>query len=258
MPQSPLENTVSDAHTAFLPIDGRGVLVTGGTTGIGRAIARLLAVEGARVFIFGRHQLELDDALASIRDVGGDATGTVADVAKAADVERVFSEAEDQLGGIDVLVNNAGLGAEGVVDMAEAEWRYVVETNLVGYLACAQHVVPLMEARKSGHIVLIGSVSADRRGKDSSVYVATKAGIQGFAESLHKEVREKGIKVSLIEPGKVGADLHETSDAEQRRKINKGEMLRAEDIAVAVHYVLTQPARCDVTRLVIRPHAEAN
>ena len=250
------EHTASDAHTAFVPVDGKAVLVTGGTTGIGRAIARLMAVQSARVFIFGRHQRELDDALASIREVGGHIQGTTADVAKAEDVKRVFAKAEDALGGIDVLVNNAGLSGEGVVDMPETEWRYVVETNLVGYLACAQEAVPRMEARKSGHIVLIGSVSADRRGKDSSVYVATKAGIQGFAESLHKEVRTKGIKVSLIEPGSVGADLNGASDAEQRDEINKGERLRAEDIAVAVHYVLTQPARCDVTRLVIRPHVE--
>src|SRR4029079_18980170 len=93
---------------------------------------------------------------------------------------------------------------------------------------------------------------ADTRGKDSSVYVATKAGVQGFSDSLQKELSEKGIRVTLIEPGQVGSDMQESSPAEQAKAINRQEMLRAEDIAVAVHYALTQPERVNVSRLVIR------
>jgi NADP-dependent 3-hydroxy acid dehydrogenase YdfG len=99
-------------------------------------------------------------------------------------------------------------------------------------------------------------MSAEREGKDSSVYVASKSGLRGFAESFHKEAREKGIKVTVIEPGQVASDMQESSPAQQKKEIRAGRMLRAEDIAVAVHYVFTQPARCDVTFLQIRPHVE--
>jgi NADP-dependent 3-hydroxy acid dehydrogenase YdfG len=245
-------SAISDAHTAVTSIAGKRVLVTGGTTGIGRAIARLLAAEGAKVFIFGRHEPELEDGLRAIREVGGEANGTIADVAEPKDLERVFKEARKALGGIDILIANAGISGDGVADMPGKDWRYVVETNLTGAMASAREAAKTMEKQGTGHIVLIGSVSADTRGKDSSVYVATKAGMQGFSESLQKELSEKGIRVTLIEPGQVGSDMQESSPAEQAKAINKQEMLRAEDIAVAVHYTLTQPERVNVSQLIIR------
>jgi NADP-dependent 3-hydroxy acid dehydrogenase YdfG len=110
-----------------------------------------------------------------------------------------------------------------------------------------------MKKRKSGDIVLIGSISADNRGEDSSVYVATKAGMQGFAESFRKEAARVGVRVSLIEPGQVGSDMQEETPKQQREKIRGSEMLRAEDVAVAVHYVLTQPARCVLASMTIVP-----
>jgi NADP-dependent 3-hydroxy acid dehydrogenase YdfG len=247
------ETLPADAHTAMTPLRGRRVLITGGTTGIGRAIARLLALEGAEVFIFGRHAAELKDALASIRETGGDAQGTTADVALEEDVHRVFELAQEQLGGIDVLVANAGISGEGVADMAQADWRYVLETNLAGYLACAHAAVKAMRGTGGGHIVFIGSVSADAPDEGASSYVATKAGIQGFAESFGREVAKDRIKVSLIEPGSTGASLQDDDTSKQRKRILRNEMLRAEDIAVACHYVLSQPERCVVNRLVVNP-----
>src|SRR5581483_28678 len=110
------------------------------------------------------------------------------------------------------------------------DWRYVIDTNLVGAMACAREGLLWMAERKHGHIVIIGSMSAEREGKDSSVYVAGKSGLRGFAESFHKEARNKGVKVTLIEPGEVGSDMQEASPAEQRREIEAGRMLRAEDI----------------------------
>jgi NADP-dependent 3-hydroxy acid dehydrogenase YdfG len=244
-------------HTKFTGLSDRTVLVSGGTTGIGRAIAGLLAAEGARVFIFGRHATELGDALKSIRDDGGEAEGMVADVTRPEDIDAVFEQARQNFGTLDIYLDNAGVSGDGVGEMAEAYWRYVVETNLVGAMATADKAAEWMAERKSGHIVIIGSMSAERKGKSSSVYVATKSGLRGFAESFHREVREKGIKVTLIEPGLTGSDMIEDPPEKQREKIARAEMLRAEDIAVAVHYVVTQPARCDVTFLQVRPHIEA-
>ena len=186
--------------------------------------------------------------------MNGTAHGAVADVANPEDVDRVFAEASERLGGLDVLIDNAGIGGDGIADMDDSDWRYVVETNLVGFMACAKTAIDQMSG--GGHIILIGSVAAEKRGKDSSVYVATKAAIQGFADSLRKEVSDAGIKVTLIEPGAVGTDMTDQTPEEQREMIKKGELLRAEDIAVAMHYILTQPFRCEITTLGIREHHE--
>ncbi|QJW88291.1 SDR family oxidoreductase [Spirosoma taeanense] len=245
-----------NAHTKVEPLEGKRILITGGTTGIGQAIAILLGSYKARIFTLGRHQEQLDEALSRIREVGGQADGIVADLSKQEDVERVFRQADRVLGGIDMFISNAALAGESIADMDNAGWRNVVETNLLGYMACTKEAVSRMQAQKKGHIVFIGSMSADVRESGSSVYVATKAAIQGFAEALRKEVNETGIKVCLIEPGKVKSDIHGTTADEQKAEIAKEEMLLAEDIAVAVHYVVTQPHRCDVVSMQIRPHMQ--
>ena len=116
-------------------------------------------------------------------------------------------------------------------------------------MAMAHEAIERMKARGQGHIVNIGSMSADVREKGSSVYVTTKAAIQGFSEALRKEVNPLGIKVTLIEPGSVGTDMQPESPAEQRQKEEKMEMLKAEDLAACVLYTITQPKRCDVVTL---------
>ena len=121
-------------------------------------------------------------------------------------------------------------------------------------MAMAHEAIERMKARGQGHIVNIGSMSADVREKGSSVYVTTKAAIQGFSEAFRKEVNPLGIKVTLIEPGSVGTDMQPESPAEQRQKEEKMEMLKAEDIAACVLYTITQPKRCDVVTLQIHPH----
>jgi NAD(P)-dependent dehydrogenase (short-subunit alcohol dehydrogenase family) len=238
------------------PLTDKRILITGGTTGIGRATALLLASKGAHVLIFGRHEKELNDAMRDLRAAGGDVHGMTADASRIEDVRRVFKEADAKLGRLDVLINNAALGAEGLADMKQEEWEYVVRSNLIGYMSCAQEAINRMKLRKSGHIIHVGSMSADVRERDSSVYVATKSAIQGFTEALRKEVNELGIKVSLIEPGSVGTDMQDESPAELREKERRGEMLKAEDIAGCIEYCLVQPPRCDVVVVQIRPHGQ--
>jgi NADP-dependent 3-hydroxy acid dehydrogenase YdfG len=248
--------STSSVHTAMPTLKGKRVFITGGTTGIGRAIANLLGSEGAEIFTCGRHRPELDDALESIRSTGATAAGDVADVSKADDIERIFKQADESLGGLDIFINNAAVAGGGLEEEDDESWRYIVETDLLGYIGCAKEALRRMKPAGGGHIILIGSMSADLRSSGSSIYAATKSGIQAFAEALRKEVNPDGIKVSLIEPGKTGSDMVDESPSEQREHIQKHEMLRAEDIAVAVHYVLTQPARCDVVSLQIRPHLQ--
>jgi NADP-dependent 3-hydroxy acid dehydrogenase YdfG len=240
------------------PVTDKSILITGGTTGIGRATAILLAAQGARVMIFGRHQRDLDEAMKDIRAAGGEVLGLSADVSDPEDIRRVFTELDQQMDRLDILINNAALGYGSVMEGGYPEWEYILKTNLLGYMAMTHAAVERMKANGWGHIVNIGSMSADVREKDSSVYVATKSGIQGFSEALRKEVNPLGIKVTLIEPGAVGTDMQsDYSPEEQREQIEKMEMLRAEDIAACVLYTITQPKRCDVVTLQIRPHMQS-
>jgi Short-chain alcohol dehydrogenase of unknown specificity len=238
------------------PVKGKRILITGGTTGIGRAAAHLLAQEND-VLIVGRHQAELDDALRDFQQHDqskGKLVGKVADLANPEEIDGLFAYADEALGQLDILVNNAGLAFNSVLEGKYEDWAYILNTNLLGYLACSRQAIDRMRTQGHGHIINIGSMSADVQEKDSSVYVATKSGIQGFSESLRKEVNELGIKVTLIEPGAVGTDMQPREG--QAEKQEKGEMLKAEDIAVAIYYCLSTPLRCDVVEMQIRPHLQ--
>jgi 3-hydroxy acid dehydrogenase / malonic semialdehyde reductase len=231
---------------------GKRILVTGGTTGIGRATVALLAEQGARVLTFGRHAPELEESLANARSKGGEVQGLTADVATAEGVAQVFAAVDETLGGLDILINNAGIAIKPPHEMSEEEWRYGVETNFVGYLSCARAAIKRMQGQ-GGHIVFVGSVSAEFKSPGTSTYAATKAGIHTFAETLRKEVAKDKIKVTLIEPGLVGADLQGMPVEEQRQKIANHEMLYAEELADTIMFSLTRSARTDVVSLRVEP-----
>lgn len=246
-------------HTEQPTLAGRNVLVTGGTTGIGRAIAALLVASGANVFIFGRHRPELDEALAALQGGRGRVLGIEADQTQPEAVERVFAELDREFGTLDILVNNAGIAGVQVMDAADREWRYLLNTDLLGAIDCARRAAQRMRARGGGHIINIGSTSAEYPSDGSALYVAAKTGLRGFSKALRAELGGDNIKVTLIEPGMTGSSLFDDEDAEpavQREKQRRGAMLKAEDVAVAVHYCLTQPSRCTVAMLQLEPRVE--
>lgn len=242
---------LSDAHTAYPELGGRRALITGGTTGIGRAIAVLLASRGVRVFVCGRDGDFLNDALRRIGEIG-EGSGVRADVTVPDDLARVFEEGTRYLGGLDIAVVNAAIPVEGAAEISEAELRYAEAADFTAYLVSAQLAAARMRA--GGDIVLIGSMSAVSR-TGQSAYVAAKAGIEGFAPALRAELAEKDIKVGLIEPGFTGADFQYPSfpHEKQAELINADRMLRAEDIAVAVEFMLRQPRRAAVSHIRVEP-----
>ena len=245
----------ADAHTKQPPLQGKKVLVTGGTTGIGRAVAVLLASYGAEIFICGRTPQHLEDALQRINEVGkGD--GIAIDLADADNVKRFFDAGVAALGGVDVAVINAAIPAEGITKMSQAELRYAIAVDFTAYLLSAHAAAEAL--KDHGDIIFIGSMAAHTLSAESSVYAGMKKGIQGFSEALRKELAPKNIKTCLIEPGKTGADFQykDFTAEEQAAAIRREEMLRAEDIAVAVHYVLTQPNRAIVQQLTIAPREQ--
>lgn len=238
----------SDAHTRVEPLKGRRVLITGGTTGIGRAIGRLLASEGARVFTCGRDPQHLADGLAAIRELG-EADGITLDLAEEGAVKRFFDAGEAALGGIDVAVVNAAIAAEGLDDETEASLRYAIATDFTAYLTSCHEAANRI--RGKGDICLIGSMSTYTLGPSSTVYAGIKYGIEGFSIALRRELGPKGIRVSLVQPAMTGSDMQlpDIPVEKQREMIHADKMLRAEDIAVGVHYILTQPPRAVVQRL---------
>ena len=245
-----------DAHTQMPSLKGKRAIISGGTTGIGRAIAVLLASEGVKVFVCGREQDHLDDALARIREVG-EGEGMTLDLSEADNSKKFVEAGVEALGGLDIAVVNAAIAAEGLTDMSEADLRYAIATNFTAYLLTAHAAAAALKDR--GDIVLIGSMSAHVLGPGSTVYAGIKYGIQGFAKALRRELGPKGIRVANVEPGKTGSNMQmpDISPEEQREAIRKDEMLRAEDIAVGVHYLLTQPRRAVVQQLTITPRGVA-
>jgi NAD(P)-dependent dehydrogenase (short-subunit alcohol dehydrogenase family) len=245
----------NDAHTEAPELDGRRAIVTGGTTGIGRAIAVLLASYGVRVFICGRTPEHLDDALQRIGEVG-EGDGINVDLSIAEDVDRFFEAADAFLGGIDIAIINAAIPAAALADSGESETRYQLETDLTAYLICAQEAARRMES--GSDILFIGSMSAVSQKAGSSIYIAAKAGIEGFVPAFRKEIAEQDIKVGLIEPGFTGADFQypEFPPQKQKELIGKHRMLRAEDIAVAAHFMLTQPRRTAVSLIRVETRLE--
>lgn len=239
---------LSDAHTEMPPLKGRKAVITGGTTGIGRAIAVLLAAEGVEIFTCGRDEQHLADGLGRINQVGK-GSGISVDLGEKEGLKQFFREADKVLGSYDIAIVNAAVPVDGVTNTAEEDAWYAVATDYTAYVMSAYKAARHMKDR--GDLILVGSMSAHSLGGDSSIYSGMKKGIQGFAEALHKELGPQGIKVGLIEPGLTGADFQypDTPADKQREMINADKMLRAEDIAVAVHFMLTQPRRAVVNQI---------
>jgi 3-hydroxy acid dehydrogenase/malonic semialdehyde reductase len=245
-------------HTTQTELHGKRVLVTGGTTGIGRATVKALVGDGARVVTLGRHMPELEASISEARAPGtGEAWGLQADTATRDGIHHAFAAVEERLGGLDVLVCCAAVGAEPLAEMGDEDWRYVIETNLVGYMACARKAIAIMSPAGGGHLLFVGSISSTIKAAGESVYAASKAGVDAFAETLRKEISEdRNIRITVIQPGAAATEMQESSDEQKAAAVSNQEMLLAEDVAEAILFALTRPERSDIVTLRIEPRIQ--
>jgi NAD(P)-dependent dehydrogenase (short-subunit alcohol dehydrogenase family) len=226
-------------------LTGKIAVVTGGTKGIGRAIAEALVSAGARVAITARHEDEIAEAVAQLNSIGpGSATGHVCDVRDYDQVKSVFAD----LDGVDILINNAGIGIFAPVEsMSVEDFRTVLETNLFGVFYCCHEAIPLMKQR-GGYIINISSLAGTNAHPELAAYNASKFGLNGFSEALMQEVRHDGIRVSYIMPGSVNTHFGGDEPGDE-----KSWQLQPTDIAQVVMDLLEYPDRTLPSRIEIRP-----
>ena len=233
-----------------MDLSGKVAIVTGGTKGIGRAIAETLVRSGVHTSVCGRDERELHTAVSALNQLGdARATGTVCDVRNYDDVTALFDHTIKTFDGIDILVNNAGIGIFTTVeDMSPEDFRAVLETNVFGVFYCCHQAIPLMRRRGGGYIINISSLAGANPHPQMAAYNASKFGLNGFSEALMQEVRHDGIKVSYVMPGSVNTEFGGDSPDP-----SKSWQLQPEDIARTVMDLLQHPDRSLVSRVEIRP-----
>lgn len=238
-------------------VAGKRVLVTGGAGGVGRAVVARMVKLGARVVSADRDAGERSAGIGGSGAVASSATVETftGDLTTTDGVARMFDRVDDYLGGIDILVACVGVGSGPLMEMAEPDWRSVIETNLVSYVASTQAAITRMraEGRRDGMIILVGSISVHIKAVGESVYNASKGGVASFAETLRKEMIPEGIRVTLIEPGAIGSAMQPYSPEERARQVADHRMLPPEQVADAIVFAATRPAGVDVVTLRIEP-----
>jgi NADP-dependent 3-hydroxy acid dehydrogenase YdfG len=241
-------------------LSGRVAAVTGATSGIGEATALALAGAGAAVAVAGRREDRLEALAKRIEADGGRALAVPTDVSDEAQAKALIERTVDELGGLSILVNNAGVMLLGPVQGANLdEWRQMIDVNLLGLLYCTDAALPVLREAGGGDIVNISSVAGRQAGLGSAVYNLTKWGVNGFTEGLRQEALHIGVRVSVVEPGMVETELLDHNknpmvlEAAEKMREQVGTPLSADDIARAILYVVGQPPHVAVNEMLVRP-----
>jgi NADP-dependent 3-hydroxy acid dehydrogenase YdfG len=241
------------------PLSGKVALVTGASSGIGEATAVALAEAGAAVAIGARRRDRLDDLAARLSDAGGEVVPLDLDVTDEASCRDAVARTRAELGGLDVLVNNAGVMLLGTIVGADPEdWRRMLDTNVLGVMYPTHAAIDGMLEQGSGDIVNISSTAGRTARAGAGVYNASKWAVNAFSESLRQEVTARGVRISLVEPGAVETELrsHITQPEAKAAALAHSEgmrSLRPGDVARAIVYVVTQPPHVAVNEVLVRP-----
>ena len=234
---------------------GKAAVVTGGSRGIGRAVAERLVALGADVLISGRSGEALEEAAAGLAGVAAaDGSGRIeterADVRRPAEAARLIDAAVARFGGLDILINNAGVGHfEAVADQSVEDWLQIIETNLNGVFYGCRAAIPAMRRRGGGWIINISSLAGTYPFANAAAYCASKAGLDAFTEALMQELRFDDIRVSAVAPGSVGTAFAGSDD----RHAAAPWKLTAGDVAQVVIDLLSHEARSLPSRVELRP-----
>ncbi len=240
-----------------MTLEGKRAIVTGGSLGIGAAIARELGRQGASVAInYRRHDAEAKQVVADIESAGAKAVAIKADVASFGDAQRMVDETAEKFGGLDILVNNAGINRDGVIwKMTEEQWDEVIDTNLKGYFNYCRAAVPIFREQKSGKIVNVTSINGLRGKFGQTNYSASKAGIIGLTKALARELGRSNVNVNALAPGLIETDMMKDAPDNVREaalaEIVLGRLGKPEEVAAVVVFLCSEAAR-HITGEVIR------
>jgi NADP-dependent 3-hydroxy acid dehydrogenase YdfG len=242
---------------------GKFALITGASSGIGEATAIAMAQAGAAVAIGARRTDRLESLAARLRNDGARVLTLKLDVNDEDACREAVQLTHSEFGGLDILVNSAGLMLLGpIIDADTEDWRRMVSTNILGLMYMTHASAPIMVEQGWGDIVNISSVAGRLARSGAGVYNASKWAVNAFSESLRQEVTKRGVRVSVIEPGAVATELtdhitHSQSKQSVEQWIGSIRTLQAEDIARAIIYVVTQPAHVAINEILVRPADES-
>jgi len=242
-------------------IEGKVVVITGASSGLGESTARFLAANGAKVVLGARRKERIDVLVKEINAKGGSALGFKTDVTKRGDVDALVKGTMDKHGRIDVIVNNSGVMSISPMSAVKVEeWDRMIDVNIKGLLYGVAAALPIMRKQKQGHIINIASVAGLKVfAPGGAVYSATKYAVRAVTEGLRMELKADNIRATIISPGAVATELTESSSDEAARE-NLREFYKtaipAEAIARAIAYAIEQPAEVEIDEVVIRPTAQ--
>jgi NADP-dependent 3-hydroxy acid dehydrogenase YdfG len=238
-------------------LDAKVVIITGASAGIGRASARALAREGARLVLVGRRPERLDAIVQEARAAGSDGVAIVGDAREEQTAIRAVAAAKSKFGRIDILINNVGIGIyKQLVDTSLDDYVEMMDTNMRSTFLFTRHTVPTMIEQGEGLILLISSMAGVYGFPGEAVYCATKFAQMGFAQGLDRELRGQGIRVGTINPGGVKTEFA-IGAGRTEEGVAKSGMLEDEDVAAAVLFSCTQPKHARIIELRMRTMAEA-
>jgi clavulanate-9-aldehyde reductase len=244
-----------------IDLSNQVVAVTGASSGIGQATALACARAGAMVALAARRADRIEALAEQINQDGGRAIAVASDVGEEDQARAFIARTHEQLGRLDVLINNAGVMLLGPIENAPTEeWRQMIHANVFGVLYCSHAALPIMREQGGGHIVNVSSVAGRIARSGSGVYNLTKFGVGAFSESLRQEGVAMGVRVTTIEPGAVATELagHNRPEvlAQIRKRFGDMQPLSSEDIATAIVYAIGQPPNVSVNEVLIRPSGQ--